>query len=36
MGFSPELQASYALTDASLEYYKTSRLRFNFALARYF
>jgi len=36
MGFSPELQASYALTDASLEYYKTSRLRFRFALARYF
>jgi hypothetical protein len=36
LGFSPTFTVSYARNASSLEYYRTQRLRFRFALARYF
>lgn len=35
-GFSPQLSASYSRTDSSLTYFRSDRLRFRIALARYF
>ncbi|RYD61058.1 MAG: DUF560 domain-containing protein, partial [Sphingomonadales bacterium] len=35
-GFSPSVSASYARTDSTLPYFSNDRLRFRFALARYF
>jgi outer membrane protein len=35
-GFSPEVSATYARNDSSIGFYSTQRLRFRFALARYF
>ncbi|MDT8757498.1 surface lipoprotein assembly modifier [Sphingomonas psychrotolerans] len=35
-GFSPELSLAYARTDSNIAFYSTDRLRFRFALARYF
>ncbi|RYD68589.1 MAG: DUF560 domain-containing protein [Sphingomonadales bacterium] len=35
-GFSPSLGASYSRTDSNLPYFSNDRLRFRFALARYF
>jgi tetratricopeptide (TPR) repeat protein len=36
LGFSPSFSVSYSRNASSIEYYKTQRLRFRFALARYF
>ncbi|MES2442299.1 MAG: surface lipoprotein assembly modifier [Pseudomonadota bacterium] len=36
LGFSPQVSASYSRTDSSLSYFANDRLRFRFALARYF
>lgn len=36
LGFSPTFTVSYARNASSIEYYRTQRLRFRFALARYF
>lgn len=35
-GFSPQVSASYSRIDSSLPYFANDRLRFQFALARYF
>ncbi|NML04917.1 surface lipoprotein assembly modifier [Sphingomonas sp. G-3-2-10] len=35
-GFSPQVSASYSRIDSSIDYYRNDRLRFRFALARYF
>ncbi|HEX8300546.1 surface lipoprotein assembly modifier [Sphingomonas sp.] len=35
-GFSPQVSASYSRVDSNLPYYANDRLRFRFALARYF
>jgi len=35
-GFSPQVSASYSRIDSSLTYFANDRLRFQFALARYF
>lgn len=36
LGFSPQISASYSRMDSSIPYYANDRLRFRFALARYF
>ncbi|MDF7775676.1 surface lipoprotein assembly modifier [Sphingomonas sp. AOB5] len=36
LGFSPQISASYSRIDSSIDYYRNDRLRFRFALARYF
>jgi hypothetical protein len=36
LGFSPQISASYSRMDSSIAYYANDRLRFRFALARYF
>jgi hypothetical protein len=36
LGFSPTVTISYARNASSIEYFKTQRARFRFALARYF
>lgn len=36
LGFSPQITASYSKMDSSIDYYANDRLRFRFALARYF
>lgn len=35
-GFSPQISASYSRTNSNLPYYANDRLRFRFAVARYF
>ncbi len=35
-GFSPQVSVSFTRIDSSVEYYKTDRTRFRFALTRYF
>jgi hypothetical protein len=36
LGFSPQVSASYSRTDSPIAYYANDRLRFRFAVARYF
>lgn len=36
LGFSPQISASYSKMDSSIPYFANDRLRFRFALARYF
>ncbi|MCW3848195.1 surface lipoprotein assembly modifier [Sphingomonas sp. LB-2] len=36
LGFSPQITASYSRTDTNIPYFANDRLRFRFALARYF
>lgn len=36
LGFSPQISASYSRTDTTIPYFANDRLRFRFALARYF
>ena len=36
LGFSPQISASYTRTDSNIAYFSNDRLRFRFALARYF
>ena len=36
LGFSPQISASYSRVDSSIPYFANDRLRFRFALARYF